>query len=269
MPEDGVAIVFGKERMEAIEAASIVEGEVNEDGDLMLRNYGGDWVNAGHVGGAPGVDAAAPIASVIMTAASSAPSGYLLCDGSAVSRITYAALFAVIGTTYGSGDGSTTFNLPNLKGRVPVGRDSGQTEFDTLGETGGEKVHTLTTTEMPSHTHVQDAHTHVQNSHNHTQNSHTHAPVTEPYFMTTDGNIAVNQTARAFPATGSSANFVYANVGDGTNINERSATAGTTATNNAATATNQDATATNQNTGGGAAHNNLQPYLVMNYIIKY
>ena len=65
----------------------------------------------------------------------SAPTGYLLCDGTAVSRTTYAGLYAVIGTTYGIGDGTTTFNLPNMKGRVPVGYDITQTEFNTIGKT--------------------------------------------------------------------------------------------------------------------------------------
>ena len=82
---------------------------------------------------------AAPVGEVSSFAGSSAPTGWLLCDGSAVSRTTYAALFAIIGTTYGVGNGSTTFNLPNLKGRVIVGRDSAQTEFDVLGETQGAK----------------------------------------------------------------------------------------------------------------------------------
>lgn len=69
---------------------------------------------------------------------SSAPQGWLICDGSAVSRTTYAALYAAIGTAFGAGDGSTTFNLPNAKGRMLVGRDAAQTIFDTLGETGGQ-----------------------------------------------------------------------------------------------------------------------------------
>jgi len=86
-------------------------------------------------------------------AGSKAPTGTLLCDGAAVSRTTYAALFAIIGTMYGTGDGSTTFNLPNLKGRVVVGRDAYQAEFDTLGETGGAKTHTLTESQIPSHAH--------------------------------------------------------------------------------------------------------------------
>lgn len=70
------------------------------------------------------------------------PSGWLFCDGAAVSRTTYAELFSAIGTTYGVGDSSTTFNLPNFRGRVPVGYDATQTEFDILGESGGTKAHT-------------------------------------------------------------------------------------------------------------------------------
>lgn len=80
-----------------------------------------------------------PVGSILLYSGSTAPNGWLICDGSAVSRTTYADLFTIIGTTFGSGDGSTTFNLPNLKGKIPVGYDSTQTEFDTLGETGGNK----------------------------------------------------------------------------------------------------------------------------------
>lgn len=86
-----------------------------------------------------------PIGAVIQYAGSTAPTNWLICDGSAISRITYAELFSVIGTTYGAGDGSTTFNLPNLKGRVPVGVNSSDTDFNSLGKTGGEKEVQLTT----------------------------------------------------------------------------------------------------------------------------
>jgi microcystin-dependent protein len=88
-----------------------------------------------------------PTAMITPYAGTTAPDGWLMCDGSAVSRTTYGALFAKIGTTWGSGDGSTTFNVPNLKGKVVVGVNSAETEFDTLGETGGSKY-----TEAHSHT---------------------------------------------------------------------------------------------------------------------
>lgn len=80
-------------------------------------------------------------------------SNWLLCDGSAISRTVYAPLFAAIGTQYGTGDGSSTFNLPNLKGRVPVGRTDGDGNFQALGQTGGEDAHTLSWDEMPVHSH--------------------------------------------------------------------------------------------------------------------
>ena len=86
-----------------------------------------------------------------------APAGFLLCDGSAVSRTTYAALFAVMGTNYGVGDSSTTFNVPDMMGRVPVGLDAANANLeaaDALGETGGEENHTLSIAETPAHYHT-------------------------------------------------------------------------------------------------------------------
>lgn len=91
-----------------------------------------------------------PTGKVDYFAGSSAPTGYLLCDGSAVSRTTYADLYAVIGDTYGSGDGSTTFNLPDIRGRVIAGKDNmggssanrltSDIDGDTLGNTGGRET---------------------------------------------------------------------------------------------------------------------------------
>lgn len=77
---------------------------------------------------------------ITMTAATSAPLGWLLCDGTAVSRTTYASLFTAIGTAYGVGDGSTTFNVPNFKGKAPFGLDSSQSEFTPIGTAGGQKT---------------------------------------------------------------------------------------------------------------------------------
>lgn len=88
------------------------------------------------------------------TAAAAAPAGWLVCDGSAVSRTAYSSLFGAIGTTYGAGDGVTTFNLPDLRGRAVVGAGQGAGLSNrALTGKGGEETHVLTTTEMPGHSH--------------------------------------------------------------------------------------------------------------------
>lgn len=92
-----------------------------------------------------------PTGSIIMYAGSTAPASgeWLLCDGTAVSRTTYASLFATIGTTYGSGDGSTTFNVPDMRQRFPLGKAVSGTG-STLGGTGGNIDHNHT---LPAHYH--------------------------------------------------------------------------------------------------------------------
>lgn len=95
------------------------------------------------------VSAAMPTGSLTMYGGASAPTGFLLCDGTAVSRTTYASLFAVISTTYGVGDGSTTFNVPDLRQRFPLGKAASGTGA-TLGGTGGAIDHTHS---VPAHYH--------------------------------------------------------------------------------------------------------------------
>lgn len=85
-----------------------------------------------------------------------APSGWLLCDGASYLREDYAALFAALGVKYGAADG-THFNVPDRRGRVSVGKDASQTEFDVVGKIGGAKTHVLTLAEIPAHAHVQNA----------------------------------------------------------------------------------------------------------------
>lgn len=126
-------------------------------------------------------------------------------------------------------------------GRVPVGQDTGNVAFDVLEETGGEQDHTLTTSEIPSHTHTQNAHTHTQNAHTHTQNAHSHN------FPVRSG--AVVASADAVSRTGATLTSLP--------------TADATAVNQNTTAVNQNATATNNNEGGSGSHNNLQPYIVV------
>lgn len=106
---------------------------------------------------------AVPTGVMLSFAGVEAPSAeWLLCDGAAVSRSLYPALFAQVGTAFGVGDGSTTFNVPDLRGRVPVvldnlgGTDAARLSVaNTLGATGGAQTHTLTTPEIPAHQHTQ------------------------------------------------------------------------------------------------------------------
>jgi len=95
-----------------------------------------------------------PPGTVMHYAGSSTPSGWLNCDGSAVSRSTYADLFSAIGTTWGAGNGSTTFNVPDLRGRAIVGVGTGSgLSARNLGSSGGNETHTLATGEIPAHSH--------------------------------------------------------------------------------------------------------------------
>jgi microcystin-dependent protein len=161
-----------------------------------------------------------------------------LCDGTAYSRATYSVLFSVIGTYYGSGDGSTTFNVPDLRSRVPVGSGQGVGLTNRpLGSSGGQETHLLTTAEMPSHTHTDSGHTH-------TDSGHSHGPGAATYFMETNGAAGTGLTG-----------------GSGIIYLESTVTA--TASANISTST-----ANLQNTGGNGAHNNMQPFLSVNYIIK-
>lgn len=128
-------------------------GEILEPGDsveLCAKNgfIKNSWVAVKHGKSVSGsVSDNFPVGSIISYGGFELPNNWLVCDGSEVSRTTYAELFANIGTNYGEGDGETTFNLPNMKGRIGVGLDSTQTEFDILGKIGGSKF-------LQAHTHT-------------------------------------------------------------------------------------------------------------------
>ena len=212
----------------------------------------------------------APAGTVNPYAGSTAPTGWLLAYGQAVSRTTYADLFAVLSTTYGSGDGSTTFNLPDMRGRVGAGLDNMGgtaasrltatvlTAANTLGATGGTETHTLTTAQLASHNHTQDSHNHTQNSHNHTQDAHGHYLVNAgSLYMGSSEAGTADYVRSIFQRTGADS---YSTAWQ---ADQR------VATNQATTATNIAATATNQAAGGGTAHLNTQPTIVLNYIIKF
>lgn len=186
---------------------------------------------------------AIPAGVIQQYAGSSAPTGYLLCEGQAISRSTYSALYAVIGTTYGAGDGSTTFNLPNLKGKVPIGLNSSDASFDARGETGGEKTHTITTAELPAHTHSVDPPSTTTSS----NGDHRHS-YTDRYNSSEYSDDANDRVVGSDGVTSTSDNTGYA--GSHTHTLDISSFSSGSA-------------------GSGTAINVLQPYIVLYYIIKY
>lgn len=114
-----------------------------------------------------------PIGAILPYAGGSAPAKYLLCDGSVVSSTAYPTLAAICGTLYGAAPAGQ-FRLPDLKARVPFGFSSGVAEFNTMGKAGGALTVTLTTSNMPQHSHTVPAHNHSTPSHSHTTQSHSH-----------------------------------------------------------------------------------------------
>lgn len=102
----------------------------------------------------PTEDVGVPSGTVLPFAGGTVPDGYLLCDGSAVNRTTYARLFTAIGTTWGAGDGSTTFLVPDGRGRTMIGAGTGSgLTARTLGQTLGEEAHTMAEAELYPHVH--------------------------------------------------------------------------------------------------------------------
>jgi microcystin-dependent protein len=194
-----------------------------------------------------------PTGSITQFAGATAPAQFLLCQGQSVSTTTYADLFSVIGYTYG-GTGAS-FTIPNLQNRVPVGKGP-DAEFDTLGETGGAKTHTLTSAEMPSHTHTGTT------GNQSAQHSHT---------GTTDSAGAHSHYVNNIRTTGSGTGAFAESWGGGSgNRDVRTDTQGAhthTFTTALSTGNHTHGFTTNA-TGDGSAHNNLQPYIVLNYIIK-
>lgn len=165
------------------------------------------------------------------TARPTAPSGWLVCDGSAVSRLAQPALFAAIGTTYGAGDGSNTFNVPDLRGRVPTGRDPSDSFLmgaTALGAKIGAAFVQLYENHMPRHHHVSSlagGATYVPTSYAQTQDSFLPAGADQAY--------------KAPSVNGASNNFLYAG-----SVNDTS------------------------DVGNNQGHPNVQPSLVVNYLIK-
>ena len=190
-----------------------------------------------------------PAGVIHQYAGASAPAGYLLCDGSAVSRTTYADLFAALGTTYGAGNGSTTFTLPDMRGRMPMGAGTGaglnasgtgaptgtaQTAR-TRGDWGGEETHLLTGAESGTSAH----------GHGVSDPGHAHAPYPgyEGYWQTdTAAGAVINGSYPMYQAN---------------SMVPSTAAAVTGVTVAASTAAN-----------ASSRHSVVPPFVVTNYIIK-
>lgn len=197
-----------------------------------------------------------PTGAVTMWATATLPNGWLACNGQAVSRSTYAALFTVLGTSYGAGDGSTTFNLPNFNDRMPIGAGS----IAALAGTGGSKDATLV-----AHTHTYSGNTAGMNqnqahSHSASDSGHYHDFNTNPGggpILFTQGTVGYAPQAgftggapavQLQPFT----QFASANISvSATNTDHLHAFSGTTASS-----------------GSSATNANLPPYLGINFIIK-
>lgn len=227
-------------------------------------------------GGSGGV----PTGTIMAFAGSTVPAGWVLCNGAAISRTTNSLLYASVGIAYGSGDGSTTFNIPDLRGRTIFGLDNmggtaasrltttgGISANNTLGANGGNQTLSIAVANLPAHNHTftGTAATTSNNSHSHNYQ--------DAYFAENTNLIGNTNTAGGNARFGTSAgtdgdnSFLFR-----TNTNTHTSNSALASTQISTTITthNHDVTATGtiSNTGSGTALASLNPGLVLNYIIK-
>jgi microcystin-dependent protein len=200
------------------------------------------------------IDLLAPIGALLDYGGSSDPVAgkWILADGRAISRTTYASLFTIMGTTYGAGDSLTTFNVPDLRGRVSVGPDTMGTaqgdaarlpDNDARGNTGGSASTTLTTAQIPAHNHTitnfsASGTTSTGGAHSHAVSDVLKNNATGAVFTASFGSVV---SVGQFTSTDGAHNHTVTTTGSG---------------------------ATDNNTGGGSSHDNRQPYQVINKIIR-
>lgn len=200
------------------------------------------------------------VGSVIIFSGNSIPEHYLVCDGSAISRIDYSDLFDVIGTTYGNGDGVSTFNLPDMTGKVSLGESNDYTQ----GSFGGENEVTLSEDNLPLHFHAVPSHGHSNNIVLNTP-SLSHSITTQPAF----NYVRVNTASKIY----------YGRKGISVKTGRAGATNMTRATDVAIAdhpptdctmsgGVTDCAAMTSSTTGGNGTHNNMMPYIALVYLIQ-
>lgn len=200
------------------------------------------------------------VGDIKMWPVSTPPSSWLNCNGAAISRSTYASLFALIGTTFGTGDGSTTFNLPNFNGRSPIGIGQGSTaegggtgSTRTMGQQTGAETHTLASGELASHSHSAGTLAGTAAAHYHT-------------VFSTDGAGRAALTADRAPAYNdvTSVSDQQYTIKQSSAGSDPGASLGRTSTASSSSVT---ISGTSSSTGGGSAHNNMHPVLGINFVI--
>lgn len=292
-PANAVDVDWNFETIETHLGSQVInrDGSVAMAGELLLAGN-----PSSNLGAAPKqyVDSLLPAGLIVPFAGSAAPvGGWLLCDGSVVSQATYAALFAVCGTTYNTGgEGAGNFRLPNLKTRMPVGRDSGTAPFQTLGGTGGSKDSVNI-----SHSHTVSAHSHtidhdhpsgntgnVSNDHTHflstitdTQGAHDHQTYSgsnNGWFQFGGGNLGPKSPGDF--TTGWNISSPTRTSTDGGHQHNISANTGGVSANHTHTFDVANFAGSSGSAGGGSTSTdgsagtnlNLPPYLIVNYIVK-
>lgn len=190
----------------------------------------------------PAVVSNVPSGMMMPYAGASAPSGFLMCDGSAVSRSVYASLFTAVGTTWGPGDGSTTFNVPDCRGRTAFGKDASGT-FQTMAGTGGSETH------------------------NHTAASHTHSVLNHSHNGPTHGHGNTSSDG-AHTHTGGAGGGLLSNSAGTLNTDSQGSHVHSIVSTSISTSAPDLSTTSDATTVGTSTDSAVNPYIVFNFIIK-
>jgi microcystin-dependent protein len=213
-----------------------------------------------------------PIGSISMFGGAAAPANWLICDGTSYpTAAPYAALFAAIGTKFGSVDASH-FNVPNLKDTFPIGASATR----ALAAIGGLATVTLDATMIPAHTHTatQAAHSHTAtqaaHSHSASQDAHTHNVSQDAHSHTLQSALGSGSGLTNGGASFSLGTITTSTAQPAVHIDTQQPAVHIDTQQPAITVVaQQPAITVAANTGGGAAHNNMPPYLSVNFIIKF
>ncbi len=194
-----------------------------------------------------------PVGTIICFAGNLVPQGWILCDGSEISKSSYSNLFSVIGNTYGTPVNSNNFILPDLQQRLPLGKSTN----NSLGDNGGNSNITLTNSQLPAHSHSGTTNNGGLHTHSATDSGHIHA-YDDAYFAENTGSQNIYGTASN---TDYDNDYVYRTPQPNTN----------TGYANISVANNGEHTHTftTDETGGSSTINIMNPFLVLNYLIKY